>query len=192
MTLNFMVIVKANRAGITQAVAALRSGGVIVYPTDTAYGLGGAFDSPAVTRKILQIKQRRDPKFTLVASSRSQVEKFFKLNSLQKKLAQRYWPGPLSIVVSNRFAIRVPASRIARMLCRRLGKPLIATSANLSGQPAIYQATVVISQFANKKNQPELIIDAGRLPRRKTSTVVQAVGNRLTALRAGAVHITYR
>ena len=164
-----MHIVKPNRAGIAQAVRVLRSGGVIVYPTDTAYGLGGVFDSPAVIRKILSIKNRTDKKFTLVAASQRQVERSFRLNPLQKKLARQYWPGPLSLVVSPRFAVRVPAHSVARLLCRRVGRPLIASSANRSGQRSPYWVPAVVTGFSNKKNQPELIIDAGRLPRRKAS-----------------------
>lgn len=187
-----MHIIKPNRAGITQAVAVLRRGGVIVYPTDTAYGLGGVFDSPAVTRKILRIKNRTDKKFTLVAASRYQVEKFFKLKKEEKKLAKKYWPGPLSIVVSYRFAIRVPAHPIARLLCRRVGRPLIASSANCSGQQSPYRVVAVVSQFRNQKDQPELIIDAGPLPRRKSSTVVAVRAGRLVVVRPGAVKVTLR
>ena len=174
-----MRILKPNRTGLAQAVRVLRRGGVIVYPTDTAYGLGGVFDSPAVTRKILRIKNRTDKKFTLVASSRRQVERFFPLHPLQKKLAGHYWPGPLSLVVSRRFAVRVPAHPVARTLCRRAGRPLIASSANRSGQPSPYRVTTVVAQFRNQKDQPELIIDAGPLPRRKSSTVVAIRAGRL-------------
>jgi tRNA threonylcarbamoyl adenosine modification protein (Sua5/YciO/YrdC/YwlC family) len=192
-----MRIVKPNKIGVHQAVATLKQGGVIVYPTDTAYALGGIFNSTKVTKKILKIKKRKDKKFTLIASSLTQVEKFFKLNSLQKKIAQKYWPGPLSIVGSSRFAIRVPKNKIAQALARQVGKPLIATSANLTGNQTLYESKKIIKQFSarggsaaggkNKKNQPDLIIDAGRLRKRRTSTVVLVEKGKIKVLRKGPV-----
>src|SRR3989344_2663155 len=103
-----MIVLTATLKDIAQAARVVRDGGVIVYPTDTAYALGGIFNSPSVIGRILQIKQRQDKKFTLLASSLQQVEKFFRLTAAQKKLAEKHWPGPLSLVVSGRFAVRVP------------------------------------------------------------------------------------
>ncbi|MBI3291001.1 Sua5/YciO/YrdC/YwlC family protein, partial [Candidatus Falkowbacteria bacterium] len=122
-------VVKPTKSGIKQAVAVLKQGGVIVYPTDTAYALGGIYNLRKVTEKVLKIKKRRDKKFTIIASSRFQAEKNFKLNSSQKKLAKKYWPGPLSIAVSRRFAVRVPKNAIARDLARLAEVALIASSA---------------------------------------------------------------
>ena len=71
-----MLVVKPNKIGVQQAVKVLRRGGVIVYPTDTAYALGGIFNLSEVTQEILKIKKRRAQKFTLVSSSLYQVQKF--------------------------------------------------------------------------------------------------------------------
>src|SRR3989344_1925047 len=109
-----MKIIKPNKIGVAVAIKVLRAGGVVVYPTDTAYALGGIFNSPRVIAKVLKIKKRSDRKFTLVAASLYQVEKFFKLNQPEKKLAKKFWPGPLSIVFSDRFAARVPKNEVAR------------------------------------------------------------------------------
>lgn len=180
-----MEIVKSNSAGIKKAVVILKRGGVVVFPTDTAYGLGGVYNSKKVVNKILNIKKRQDKKFTLVASSLAQVEKNFRLNSAQKKLAKKFWPGPLSIVVSKNFAVRVPTKKIARDLARQVGQPLIATSANISGRATLYDSQKIIEQFKNKKNQPDLIIDAGKLPPKKVSTVVQISNDKIKVLRPG-------
>lgn len=185
-----MKIVKPNQAGISQAVEILKHGGVIVYPTDTAYALGGFFNSPKVIKRILKIKKRTDNKFTLIASSLSQVEKFFKLNRTQKQLAKKCWPGPLSIVVSSRFAVRVPDHKIAQNLAKAAGKPLIATSANLSGEQTLYSSDEIIKQFKNKKNQPNLILATGRLRKVKTSTIVQVRTNKIKILRQGEKKIS--
>src|SRR3989344_2524856 len=182
-----MLVVKPNKIGVQQAVKVLRRGGVIVYPTDTAYALGGIFNLSEVTQEILKIKKRRDQKFTLVSSSLYQVQKFFKLNSLEKKLAKKYWPGPLSIVVTKRFAVRVPKNKIAQQLARSVGKPLIATSANITGQKTLYNSKEIIEQFENKKSRPTLILDSGRLPKIKTSTIVKVGKKKIDILRSGSI-----
>lgn len=184
-----MEIVPATKTGIAKAVGVLRAGGVIAYPTDTAYALGGIFDSPAVTRKVLAIKGRQDRKFTLVAASLGQVEKFFKLSPAARKLARQYWPGPLSIVVSPRFAIRVPNELISRRLARFAGRPLVATSANRSGQPAAYNARAVQRAIGNQKNQPELVVNGGKLKPGVVSTVVRVSGGKVAVIRPGGVGI---
>lgn len=184
-----MKIVKPTKAGILQAVKILKNHGVIIYPTDTAYALGGFFNSPKAIKKILQIKKRGDNKFTLVASSLNQVEKFFKLNKTQKDLAKKFWPGPLSLVVSKKFAVRVPKNKIAKDLAKLAGLPLIATSANISGRQTLYDIQKVIKEFQKTKNQPDLIIDSGRLKKIETSTIVSVVKKEIKILRAGAVKI---
>lgn len=182
-----MKIFKINNKNISQAVAILKNGGVIVYPTDTAYALGGIFDSKKVKQKILKIKNRQDDKFTLVASSFNQVNKYFKLNFLEKKIAKKYWPGPLSLVVSSKYSIRVPNNDLARKIARQVCKPLIATSANLTGKKTLYDSQAIIKEFLNKKNQPDLIIDAGRLKKIKTSTIVKVNPDSIDVIRAGAI-----
>lgn len=182
-----MIIVKSNSAGIKKAVVILKRGGVVVFPTDTAYGLGGGYNSKKVINKILTIKKRQDKKFTLVASSLDQVEKNFILNSTQKKLAKKYWPGPLSIVVSKNYSVRVPKNKIVQSLARQVGKPLIATSVNITGRPTLYDSKKIIELYRNKINKPDLIIDAGKLPTKKTSTIVQVSKSKLKILRQGGI-----
>jgi L-threonylcarbamoyladenylate synthase len=209
---------------IRKAVEILKKGGVIVYPTDTAYALGGVFDDKKVIKRILKIKKRRDTKFTLIASSLSQVKKYFELNKIQLQLAKKYWPGPLSIVVSDRFAVRVPDLEMARRLARGAGKPLIATSANVSGRATPYSVKQVVRQFDSPTppNPPsrhygrqvskggngggplskegrkrkktltgdvDLILDVGKLPKQKTSTVVKILKGKIEIVREGGVKI---
>lgn len=185
-----MRIISATKYGIAQAATLLKFDGVIVYPTDTAYGLGGKFNSKKVRNEILKIKKRRDPKFTIIASSLAQVEKFFKLSKEEKKLAKKYWPGPLSIVVSKEFAVRVPDNDVARSLARRTGVPLIATSANISGGQTPYSSKEIVALFSNKKNKPAGLIDAGRLRKVKPSTIIKAENNhKIEILRQGSLKI---
>ena len=184
-----MEILKPNKIGVAEAIKVLRAGGVVVYPTDTAYALGGIFNSPKVITKVLKIKKRSDRKFTLVAASLYQVEKFFKLNQPEKKLARKFWPGPLSIAVSTQFAVRVPKDKIARELARGAGRPLIATSANISGNQTLYDSRIIIEQFIDEKFQPDLVVAAGKLSHKKTSTIVEVSEGKIKVIRSGSVKI---
>jgi len=177
---------------LRQAIKILRAGGVIVYPTDTAYALGGAYNRPSVIRRVLAIKgksRRGNQKFTLVASSLAQVERHFRLSKAVKRIARQYWPGPFSIVVSQKFSIRVPASPVARMLARQAGVPLIATSANRSGGTTPYSVSAALRQLRGQP-QPDLVVNAGPLPKQKTSTIVRVDGRgKVTVLRNGAENV---
>lgn len=184
-----MRVVKPDAKGLRLALSVIKKNGVVVYPTDTAYALGGYFNSLAVTKRILAIKWRTNRKFTLIAGSQKQVESFFTLSPLSKKIVKKNWPGPLSLVVSGRFAVRVPDNRVARMLAQRAGRPLAASSANISGDATPYDSKKIIRQFTNKKDQPDLIIDAGRLKKRKTSTVIKIVAKKITVIRPGAISV---
>lgn len=216
-----MFIIRPNKKSILLAGRILRAGGVIVYPTDTAYALGGVFNSKKVSQRILRIKKRKDEKFTLIASSPNQVKKFFTLNQAQIRLVEKYWPGPLSLVVSKKYAVRVPDSAVARKLARLAGKPLIATSANIHGEKTPYSVKKIAESLSPSPVRPrrtpspargegnlplsslsldgrgagvrvatpDLILDAGTLPKRKTSTIVEVSGSTIKIIRQGAIHM---
>jgi len=168
----------------------LRNGGVVVYPTDTAYALGGIFSDKKVQERIKMIKGRRDEKFTLIASSQNQTEKFFPLTQEQKKLVKKYWPGALSLVVSDKYAVRVPKHELAKKLARTAQAPLVATSANLTGKQTPYSVFEALSQFFGRKSLPDVVIDAGVLPKKTPSTIVRVQKNgSLTVLRKGHVRV---
>ena len=166
-----------NKKDIKKAVQIIKKGGVVVYPTDTAYAIGGKFNSPKVIEKILKIKKRQDEKFTLIASSLYQVEKYFKLNKYQKKAAKKYWPGPTSIIVSNKYAVRVPKSKLARDLAKHVGFPLIATSANISKQKTIYNINNL------KLKGFDYIINNGVLPKRPVSAILDCSSKKIKKIR---------
>lgn len=160
---------------IDAAVQSLRDGGVIVYPTDTAYAIGCAFDDQAAIKRIMKLKGRVNQKFTIIASSLAQAQRYFPLNACQKKLARTYWPGPLSIVVSSQYAVRVPDNAIARSLARRIGKPIIATSFNKSGEPEVFNLNTYLNTTTGRALAllTDVIVNIGALPKRKPSTVIE-------------------
>lgn len=172
---------------LKNAKTILHSGGVIVFPTDTAYGLGGDFENADVIKRILKIKGRTDTKFTLIAASVEQVEQFFPLAPEAKKLAAKHWPGPLSIAVSDQFSVRVPASEIARKLATAAGKPLIATSANRSGQGEVYELEE--AQHALGEKNVDLWIDGGTLEKKPPSTIIKVNTEGVHVIRSGAIEL---
>ncbi|MDD2807422.1 MAG: L-threonylcarbamoyladenylate synthase [Patescibacteria group bacterium] len=185
-----MEIVKTSASDIRQAVKILKTGGVIIFPTDTAYAIGGIFNSPNVIKQVLEIKKRTDQKFTVVASDLSQVKKFFKLNQQALELGGKYWPGPLSIAVGNKYAVRVPANKVARRLAKLAATPLIASSANISGSKTLYDPRKVLDWFKDKKNQPELMIDAGQLKANPVSTIIAVKKDKILVLRSGQIKLS--
>jgi L-threonylcarbamoyladenylate synthase len=155
------IIKKSNDKILKEIAKQLKRGAVIVYPTDTAYGLGcDATNSQAVAR-IFKIKGRGKSKaLPMICADQKMVEKYFGfVHGPLSMLARKHWPGPLSIILkakkgiakaalkNNTAAVRVPDSVIARTLSKLLGRPLVATSANISGQPTCYSVRAVLRQF---------------------------------------------
>jgi L-threonylcarbamoyladenylate synthase len=183
---------------IEKGVKILRKGGVIAFPTDTVYGLGAdAFNSTAVER-IYEIKNR--PKHRQLPLLISGVERLTTLvdpiPEIAWFLAKRFWPGGLTLVLSKTdslpvylvpgptIAVRVPDHPVCLALIQRLGNPIIGTSANISGQPAALTANEVEQQLGEKI---DLIINGGKCPGGKESTVVDVTRESPTILRQGII-----
>ncbi len=196
------VSLKKNRKSVLEAAAKeIRRGGIVAYPTDTAYGIGADATNARAVAGVFGIKGRDAKKgLPIIVADAGMAKKFFILKTWDSKLAARYWPGPLSIVLPAKSgiaraalergtaAVRVPDSAVARELSRLAGRPLVATSANPSGAAAAYSARAVRGYFSFKAKAPDLIIDAGALRKRKPSTIVALDGaGELIVLRRGPV-----
>lgn len=202
-----MRIYESDKNGVQEAIRVLKSGGVIVYPTETSYGLGCDATQKKAVAKIFKIKQRSLKKsVTIIVSSFRMAQDYVEFDKISWQLAKKYWPGPLTLVLPrNRkkrkkiytdltgknfdFGIRISPQPVSLKLVRSLGRPLISTSANVSGDQPAYQLSEILKQFRNKKSQPDLIIDAGQLPKRKTSTVIQVKDGKIKVLRPGPIII---
>ena len=186
---------------ITGAVQILKKGGVVMYPTDTAYGLAADIEGGAGIENIFKIKGRIKQKtLPLIAGSRAMADKYVNWTPMGKKLAKKFWPGPLTLVLESRIsrkhivkqrkiAIRVPDNKIAQMISRELGRPITSTSANISNYPECYSATEFLNQTIGNKWLPDLILDAGNLPKRKPSTIVDAIKDQIIVIRKGEINL---
>ncbi|HET9555483.1 MAG TPA: L-threonylcarbamoyladenylate synthase [Anaeromyxobacteraceae bacterium] len=183
---------------IRAAAAVLRRGGIVAYPTETFYGLGALAADGAAVERLTRAKERPDLKpLPLLAADLGQVEAVADLPPLARRLAAAFWPGPLTLVVPARpglhpaitgggatVGIRVTSGAVAARLALEAGGPLVATSANLSGEPPPASPAALAPALVARL---DLVLDAGAAPGGLPSTVVAVEGDRLRLLRDGAV-----
>ncbi len=179
----------------------LKAGGVVVFPTETSYGIGCDATNARAVRKVFAIKGRPDGKGTpLIVESLAVAERWGVFSPTAKKLAKNYWPGALTIVAplpvgspiakavlqDKTIALRVSGNAVARALAKGLGRPLVATSANLSGQPPCYSVRAFLRQVPQGV---DACVDVGALPKRKPTTLVKVIGDTMEVLRQGTIRL---
>ncbi len=220
---------KKDKQVVEIAVRALKIGGVLVFPTETAYGLAADAGNKKAIEKIYKIKGRMASKFLpLIVGSLEQMQEFFELNKKELELVRKY--KGLTIILKGKrqkakgkseiqnskvnklyllpgqktCAVRISKYKLARELALGLGRPITATSANVSGGENCYSVEDVLRQL--KKTIPlcpdsaplhrdtppklggdkiDLIIDGGKLPKRKPSTIVKVEGSKVEVVRQG-------
>jgi L-threonylcarbamoyladenylate synthase len=190
---------RPDAAALEQAVAVLRGGGVVAVPTDTLYGLAADPFNPDAVERVFALKGRApDRPLPLVAADTVQVHQWIgRLSPLAARLAERFWPGPLTLVVAapealapgvigapGTVGVRVPAHAVTRAICSAFGRPVTATSANASGEPATASPDVVAAELGG---YVDLLVDAGPAPGGEPSTIVDTAGAEPRLIRAGAI-----
>ena len=184
---------------LAEAVAILAQGGVIAYPTETVYGLGAAISCHAALLRISAIKGRSGIKALsyMVDSVARALALSGNLPGYVHDLIQRYWPGPLTLVVeaspdvpghavseNGTIGLRMPDNQICRTLVGKLDDAIATTSANVSGEPPACSAEAV---YAALGEQVDLIIDGGTSRLAISSTVLDVTGKEPALLRQGAI-----
>ena len=187
---------------VNLAASRLRDGGVVIFPTETVYGLGAVSTGPKCygSTELAEIKKRPAgvPIQLLVESENALDEYGMDVPAYAHKLAAKYWPGPLTLVVNaaptvapefrnsadNSIGLRCPASELVRELIIAAGGPILATSANLHGQPAPNSFDEIDPAIADAA---DMIIDGGSTEHGVHSTVVNCMGAEPVIQRAGAL-----
>ncbi len=184
---------------IDEAVAILKSSGVIAFPTETFYGMGADARNEAAIEKIFGIKGRdfKNPILVVIGDLRHLDTFAAEIPEAARTLMARFWPGPLTLVFraspsvspmltagSGMIGVRLTSHPVATELSRRLGGPVTATSANLSGAPECSSADEVISQLEGRLDG---IVDGGRTPGGKGSTIVDVTSCPPKLLREGMI-----
>lgn len=177
----------------------------MVVPTETAYGLCVDATHARAVRRLVRMKKRSASKgISVFVTSEAMLQRYAVWTPIAEKLWDVFLPGPLTLVVPTRaravrplaspivrrgsVGVRVSPHPLVRTLVKRIGHPLTATSANVSGEGALYRADDVVASFARHRLRPDMLIDAGKLPTHKTSTVVDCTHPKsVRLLRKGAI-----
>ena len=182
---------------LRRAAEVIGRGGVVAYPTDTFYGLAVDPRNAEAVGRLFVVKGRdADKASPLIASSLAQAAEAVEFTDLGRRLAERFWPGPLSLVLrakdalsrdvlgrGDTAAIRVPRDEIARGLAAAVGYCITATSANLSGHPPVSTPALIDAQV---RGRIDFILE-GTSPGGAPSTIVDVTGDLPRLVRAGAI-----
>lgn len=172
---------------IERAAEIVKSGGVIVYPTDTSYGIGCDPRLPEALERLKDVK-RRDRRIgvPLLFKDLSQCETYHHFGGLERVLTRLFWPGILTLVVEAKpevpdhitvgrstIVIRVPNHVVPRSIAQKIGGPIVGTSANRAGGPSPFDVTVAIDQLGD---EVDLYIDGGPSSSTADSTIIGVEG----------------
>ncbi len=185
-----MRILPLSRSGaLAAAAAALKTGEAVVFPTETFYALGADPRSAVGTERVFELKRRlRDRPLPWIGADRAQIEALCHLGPTARDLADRFWPGPLTLVLELRdhpattVAVRVSGNAAARGLAAALGHPVISTSANRSGLPAATTVAAALTSLGPAA-ATLLALDGGTTPGGAPSVIVDPRGGEPRILR---------
>lgn len=184
---------------IAEAVDVLKQGGIVAFPTDTVYGVGADVRQPEAIAALYEIKQRPlDRAIPVLLARAAELDAIaWEVPESAWRLAERFWPGPLTVVVRRApslppiltagtatVAVRAPDHRVVRALIEGVGGPVAATSANISGRPSPVTADDVLAQLQGRIS---LLLDGGTCPGGKDSTVVDLTVMPVRILRTGPI-----
>ncbi|KKS96204.1 MAG: Sua5/YciO/YrdC/YwlC family protein [Microgenomates group bacterium GW2011_GWC1_43_13] len=197
-----MRIIKNSDRAVDAAVRALKSGGLVIYPTETLYGIGVDATNPKAIKKLTKYKNRPFGKpYSIVVTDQKMAEEYVELNSVAKNVYREFLPGPLTVISKGKhklakgvesengtLGIRIPDYKLVIETVRKLGKPITATSANASYKKRPYAIADILNNISNKQKMLiDLIIDAGDLPHNEPSTVIDTTLDDLVTLRQGEI-----
>src|SRR5688572_15352257 len=186
---------------LRQAIASLNRGDVIVFPTETVYGLGADALNPAAVEKVFQLEGRNpDSPIPIIVADQAMLQGVVeKIAPVARTLMEQFWPGPLTLVLpatpgtpkqllnqTGGVGVRISSQLIATELAQALGRPLTATSANPSGQEAASTIEQAQNYFAG---EIEIFLDGGKLPSKTGSSVVEVIDDRIKIIRAGEISL---
>ena len=187
MIMKTTIIKSKEKNTIPTAVNVLKKGGVIIYPSESSYGIGADATSSKAIRKIFEIKGREKKPISIIVSSLRMIKCYAYVGKEDLLLIKKFMPGRLTLVVKKKKMIpdilsketigfRIPPHKFSLLLLKKFGTPITATSANKSGKPPLYKISEVIKTFSGKV---DVIIDGGNLPRKQPSTVFDTTNRKI-------------
>ena len=180
---------------ISQVVDCLKQGGVIIYPTDTTYGIGCDIFNRKAVKKIFQIKQRDSRKpFSFICKDLAEISNYAQVSNFAFKIMKRYLPGPYTFVLEatkivpeslstkqKTVGVRIPDNQICHAIVQELGHPLVTTSANISGEKTPADPYEINQHMGRVV---DMIIDGG-ISMDEASTVISLLDDKIDVLRQG-------
>ncbi|MBD3156134.1 MAG: threonylcarbamoyl-AMP synthase [Candidatus Aenigmarchaeota archaeon] len=189
---------------VDRALNVLKSGGLLVYPTETCYGIGADATNQKAVNKLLRYKSKRHGKAISVAVSDQKMAKVYvELSKTAKNIYDNYLPGPITVVSRGKhkvvreveaddgtLGIRIPDYDLIIEIIKKFGKPITATSANMSYRKTPYSIKDILENTSKKQQELiDFVIDAGELPKNEPSTVINTTLNEARILREGDVNL---
>ena len=188
--------ISCDDTGIQLAVKAINDGGIVVFPTDTVYGLGcNPYNHEAVL-SLYEIKKRKKEKpFPVIGYSKNELEKIAEFNTLEEKIAKKFWPGPITLILKvkdkeiqksleldEKIAVRVPNNQCVLALLKEC-KLLVGTSANVSGTCSFNDP----KECSKNLSGYDLLVDGGIISSQGESTIVEIDDGNVKVLRNGSI-----
>ena len=174
----------------------MKKGGLVVYPTDTVYGLGCDPFSVKAVERLIHVKGAREKPLPILSNTLSQIERVAKISLEARVMGEKFWPGPLTLILPKKdlpeivtfglrsVGVRIPNNEITLMLVSLAGGLLVGTSANKTGCPPPSKACEAIDQLGD---QVDLILDGGTAELKTPSTVIDFTGKEPKVLREGSL-----
>lgn len=184
---------------LEQCVDTIKNDGIIIFPTETVYGIGANAISKKAVEKIYQIKQRPLNKaINIMVANTQEIEKYAIIqNDIEKKIIQNFMPGPITIILNKKpiipdivtagntkIGIRIPQNEIALEILKQCELPIAAPSANISGEESGINIEGIKDDFDGKV---DIFIDGGKSKLAQSSTIVEVIDNKIVIHRQGTI-----
>ena len=193
--------IRESEEAIIEAARVMLAGGAGVFPTDTGYGLGVDATNEKAIRKIFKIKQREQEKaLSVIVRDIAMAKKVALIDSKIEKSLKNILPGAITVILRKKdklpeiltagketIGLRIPDYKLTHLLCENMGRPFVATSANISGEIETTKIASVFKYFEGAIHRPDLILDAGNLKCSQPSTILDLSGFLPKIVRVGPV-----
>lgn len=197
-----MKIININDKAVETSVKILSNGGLVIYPTETLYGIGADATNQEAINKLTTYKNRPFGKpYSIAVTDEAMASNYVELNKTAKNFYQKFLPGPLTVISNGKhivakgvesedgtLGIRIPDYKLVTDIIKNFGKPITSTSANASYKKRPYKISDILDNISDKqKKLIDLIIDAGTLPPNEPSTVIDTTLDDTIVLRQGDI-----
>lgn len=190
-----------NKEELADCVQTLRKGGVIIFPTETVYGIGTNAYCEESVKKIYEVKQRPGEKpLSIMVGNEEEISKYAVIsNEIEEKIIKNFMPGPLTIILKKKtgifdyissgkdtIGIRIPDNKMIMSILKESKLPVVAPSANISGKPSGIILEEILKDFDGKV---DICINGGKAKLSEPSTIVQVIDNKPVILRQGKIKL---